>query len=394
MGLFDFRKKNHEQEAKAADLQEKTAGPAEEMTADKQPEGDRWSRAHQAGPQGYQNADGTPFLVFTMTEGADTILPMDPRQMYKVKGKEIRDIRLGLVSADDGQVIGDLPYYLCSGVLSENAVESRPPFVLVRGMSLEEMNDLMDKVDAEINARQEMQELFAQNLDFLSRDEISKETVDSAFSGENLKQYTFEDVSYPTGELIAADPVSYLQDPDSVSYLRETIPAGKYPVTLGIFCPEGGSPRIAGMRLKVREEEAVSYSIAEDYRILDDEGTEGKGFLGFAVEAGMATFCDGQAAESYWDFLDEWEEEHPDGNFYDDCLAPLFAQSQEDVPGLQREDGDFIRFAVPGSDDEIIMAACGFGDGFYSVFWGRDASDNIVELVTVFIDPALFERMG
>lgn len=378
MGLFDFRKKDKEQETEVVNQQE----------------GDRWSQAHQAAPQAYQNSDGTPFLVFTLTEGTDTILPMDPRQMYKVKGKEIRDIRLGLVSLTDNEVIGDMPYYLCTRVLTENTVESRPPFALVRGMSLQEMNDLLDEVEAEIRSRQQLQEQFAENLDFLSRDEISKETVDLVFSGENLKSYTFEDVSYPTGELIAADPISYLQDPDSVSYLRETIPAGKYPVTLSIFCPESGNVRIAGMRLKVSETEAVSYSLAEDYRVIDDEGTEEKGFSGFAVEAGMATFCDSQAAESYWDFLDEWEEAHPDGNLYDDLLAALFKQSREENPALQREDGDFIRFAVPGSDDEIIMAASGFGDGFYSAFWGKDENGQIVELVTVFIDPVLFERMG
>lgn len=149
------------------------------------------------------------------------------------------------------------------------------------------------------------------------------------------------------------------------------------------------------MKLKIRPDEAAAYTLAEDYRLVGDEieAHEEKGYSGFAVEAGMATFCDRQAAESYWDFLDEWEEENPDGNLYDDYLASLFAQSYEENPSLQREGGDFIRFAVPGSEDEIVMAASGFGDGFYSMFWGRDEKEEIVELVTVFINPELFEKL-
>ena len=39
------------------------------------------------------------------------------------------------------------------------------------------------------------------------------------------------------------------------------------------------------------------------------------------------------------------------------------------------------------------MAASGFGDGFYGMFWGQDADGKIVELVTVFIDPDLYEKL-
>ena len=71
----------------------------------------------------------------------------------------------------------------------------------------------------------------------------------------------------------------------------------------------------------------------------------------------------------------------------------MFADSYEALPSLQRENGDFIRFSIPDGEDEIVMAASGFGDGFYSAFWGKDENGEIAELVTVFIDPALYERL-
>ena len=39
---------------------------------------------------------------------------------------------------------------------------------------------------------------------------------------------------------------------------------------------------------------------------------------------------------------------------------------------------------------EIEYRATGFGDGFYSVFWGYDEKDRPAELVTLFISPDLF----
>lgn len=391
MGLFDFRKKNKEKAPENVSSQEPVLqdGSGAETASDA-PE-DRWSQAHQAMPQAYQNAGGSPFLVFTLTEETDTILPLDPREMYKMNGKEVRDIRLGLVSLKEDQVIGDLPYYLCTGFLADKIVESRPPFALIGALTEDEMQQLIDAVQAEIEDRTQMQELFAENLDFLSRDEIEKETVEQVFASEAVETYTFENVIFPTGNVIVADPITYLQDPDATGILRETIPPGKYPVMISILHTADEDVRIVGMKLKVRAEEAVSYELAKDYRMIDEK--EEKGYGGYAVEAGMATICDLQAAESYWDFLDDWYDETPDGNLYNDYLADLFAKSYEEHPSLQRKEGDFIRLTIPETEDEIIMAASGFGDGFYSAFWGKNDAGEPVELVTVFIDPTLYERL-
>lgn len=101
----------------------------------------------------------------------------------------------------------------------------------------------------------------------------------------------------------------------------------------------------------------------------------------------MFTFCDKEAAESYWKVLYAWYKEHPNGNWYNDYLADLFKESTEAYPDLQREGSDFIRFKIPESNNEIVMVATGFGDGIYQVFWGVDKNGKRCELVTLFVDP-------
>lgn len=40
------------------------------------------------------------------------------------------------------------------------------------------------------------------------------------------------------------------------------------------------------------------------------------------------------------------------------------------------------------------MAASGFGDGFYNLFWGLDESGNPAELLALFIDSGTMETVG
>ena len=390
MGLFDFRKKGKEQEQKVDAATDAEAVTDTDGAGEPYVSADRWTLADKAAPQGHQNADGSPFIMFAMREETDTVLPIDPRKMYPVNGKKIRDFRLVLVNASD-EVIGALPYYFCWETLADNIVENRPPFTLVRGMTAEEMDDLIEAVQTEVTDRERMQGIFADNLDFLSLDEISAETVEKAFDPELAEIFTISDVKFDSGVVIAADPLTALQDEESFGYLRETIPAGKYPVSLSILHPEQDDIRIAAMKLKVREEQAVSYTMAEDYRIIDDEEEDGLG--GISIETGLLTFCDQEVLEDYWTFTDEWYEGNPDGDIYEDYFSDLFAESHKEHPESQREEGDFIRFRIPGSEQEMVIASSGFGDGYYSAFWGYDEQGEIVELVTVFIDPALYERM-
>ena len=356
MGLFDFLKKDTKKTEEAHD---------------------RWSQAYQAKPAAYRK-DDKKFIAFTITEDTETVFPMDPKRMFQLDGKPVDDFRIGFCSLKEDRILDTVPFYFCIRYLSQYVVETREPYVLLRGLSHDEMQKIVTDVRSDVEARGRLVHAFEKNLEFIGLDETTPETVNAVFAGET---YTFEDVFFPSGSIIAADPICYLQDPKSVSVLKEKISPGKYPVILGFTRPVHDSVRITGMKLQVSGHEAVRYALAET---ADDR------FAGFPVETGTAAFCDAESAESYWKFLQEWYGEHPKGNFYDDYLADLFAQSYASHPDLQREGGDFIRFAIPGSPHEMVMSASGFGDGYYSVFWGYDENDRICSLNALFIDPSLY----
>lgn len=60
---------------------------------------DRWDSAFVANANVYDNENEPSRMIFTLTETVDTILPIDPQNMYEsaING-EIEDFRLWLVS--------------------------------------------------------------------------------------------------------------------------------------------------------------------------------------------------------------------------------------------------------------------------------------------------------
>lgn len=105
-----------------------------------------WLQAHRATPQAYEQEDGSKFLLFTLTEDTDTILPLAPRKQYQIDGETPENIYLGLFSLTEDRSLGKYPYDDCIGELKQIAVEIREQNILVSGMSLLEMRLFIDKV--------------------------------------------------------------------------------------------------------------------------------------------------------------------------------------------------------------------------------------------------------
>ncbi len=252
----------------------------------------------------------------------------------------------------------------------------------------EERAKIQEEQDKEREASEKspLQLAFEQNLEF-----ISKDTLDAAFvrhifgDAQNLQHYTMGTCTFPTGTVITADPLYYLKNPKEVLVKAKRVKAGSYPVELSIMNSRMAGLRVVGARLKVSDSEAVSYELA------NGENEEKKTtFAGFPVECGMACFCDEQAAKSYWRFLHGWYQEHEGGNIYDDYFAALFAQSYQENPSVQRKGGDLLMWRNPLDDSMIAMFASGMGDGYYTDYWGVDASGELCELVIIFMNPDLF----
>ncbi|MDE7324290.1 MAG: DUF4241 domain-containing protein [Lachnospiraceae bacterium] len=236
------------------------------------------------------------------------------------------------------------------------------------------------------SAKSSFQLAFEKNLKFISRDTLDADLVQYVFGDtKELRQYTMGSCVFPSGRILTADPLCYLQSPKDVLVKAKNIEAGTYPVQVSIMDSDMAGLRIVGARLKIKDSEAVSYELAE----CEKENHETT-FAGFPVECGMACFCDEQAARSYWQFLDSWYRAHEGGNIYDDYFAALFAQSYQDNPSVQREGGDLLMWVNPLDGSMIAMFASGLGDGYYTDYWGVDASGELCELVTIFMNPALF----
>ena len=399
MGLFDFLKKNKKEET-AAETQEdirqeeyaeeEVAAGSENKAEDKvtEPESEDWKAAKNAEPKIYEK-DGETVLFVTLSVGTDTILPMDPDRMFKAEGKEISDFRLFLVESDQNTLISDLPFYSSIHALSGHVLEIREPNVLIKGLSSEALRAIADEVENDIKSKEIADDKFKKNLEFIAVGKVTPEEVKTVFEGEGVRRVTFDHVKFSSGKIIAADPICYLQSEKHATYLEREIQPGVYPMTIGVFNSEEFGIRMTGIKLEISDRIPVSYEAAADYVMVNGEKKPGAG--GFGVDAGMATFCDADTAKAYWEFLSKWYTENPEGNFYDDYLAELFQKSYEKFPDLQREGGDFIRWRIPGSEQEMIMVASGLGDGFYCSYWGFDSYGNMAELVTMFLNPEIMK---
>ena len=102
-----------------------------------------WEDAYPATPKFYTKNNATPFGVFTLSEGVDTILPLNPASLYNVDNKPINVWELCLVSISKNKVLGAADFYKALNALRPYVIESRDTVILVRGLSLKELSGLL-----------------------------------------------------------------------------------------------------------------------------------------------------------------------------------------------------------------------------------------------------------
>ena len=201
---------------------------------------------------------------------------------------------------------------------------------------------------------------FEKNLDFLRKDEYSKEFIENLFTeSDRISLDTIGEVDFPTGQVIIADPLCYLHSEENRKILNRTIPIGKYEVELAILNSKTISKRVAGARLKIKNDKIIRY-----------EQTQNKSskLNGFSVDAGLASFCDVTVAEEYTKFYSN-----------NDYFIKLLQGKQ------------FIDWEIPGTNHKIAMFETGFGDGYYMSLYGLNEKDEVCELVIPFINPELVD---
>lgn len=234
--------------------------------------------------------------------------------------------------------------------------------------------------------------LFAENLKHISSCEALPEAIALQFVRSPSRYWlTVGTSDFPTGRVIVADPFDYLPSGEFTPTLAQAIPSGSYPVDISLFRNEMVGIRICTAKLKLKDTAAVRYVLAEPTPESAAAKSAVEVISGFPVDAGMLCFCDEQVGGEFRDFTAKWRRKNPGQNLYDDYFSKFFAQSFERFPAYQREGGDFIEWTNPDTGRRMVMAASGFGDGFYQSFWGYDFKNELCELIVPVVNPDLFE---
>ncbi len=235
-----------------------------------------------------------------------------------------------------------------------------------------------------------MQLAFEQNLRFLNQPEYPEEFWQGLFQeNEFLQLFDVGEIDLSTGELVLADPLSYLGTKYQTVLARQ-VAAGSYPVQLAVMRTRYAGLRYVAARLLFSREPAVRHEIAMPKGYNPEDLGKPRVFSFFGVDAGLACFTDMAQAQEYQRFAGQWYQANQGKNIYDDYFAGLFAQSYEQRPEMQRQGGDFLCWQLPESGSRLIMFTSGLGDGVYSAYWGFDADDASVELVIPFMNPEFF----
>ena len=141
--------------------------------------------------------------------------------------------------------------------------------------------------------------------------------VDELF-GKKLYTLPMGYITLPTGRIVACDPLTHLAAVDNKTYIR-TVEPGTYPIETKVAELDTDYYRYVLTRVLFKNTKPVQYELAlkghEDLSELEDD----ESYIGFPVDAGLATIVDEVTVTAYRKFDRHWYEQHPNGNIYDGC---------------------------------------------------------------------------
>lgn len=205
----------------------------------------------------------------------------------------------------------------------------------------------------------------------------------SEMSEQELVEIHIGDVNLPTGRIIASDPFFA----DSQRPFSRTVEPDKYPVYIYMAEIDKLHHRIAYAKIKFRPEEATKWILALTDDLTEEELNDlsQDEFYGFPVESGLASFMDEETGDEFIKKMDAFEETSAEANYYDEILAEEF-RTYSGKNNFSRELGDWNDHKISNdNDNNVIMFASGWGDGYYPAYWGLNENGDITELVIDFL---------
>ena len=201
----------------------------------------------------------------------------------------------------------------------------------------------------------------------------------STVEGIPIELIEIGNLNLPSGHIVVCDPLVVPDMPP----LNKSVPPGKYPIKIYNAKTQDSGDRYAIATLQFSTKRADKWVLAvrdgENIRDLKEEGD----FFGFPVDAGLGGFFDVQTGIEYMKFADEFEQQNPEGNLYDDFFAEEFKKNAVNLDN-PNDCGDWINYTLPNSDLNITMFQSGYGDGTYPAYWGMTNDNEIVSLVIDF----------
>ncbi len=202
--------------------------------------------------------------------------------------------------------------------------------------------------------------------------------VDIAFSSGSLLQrgtpHEFQRLEIgqlvvTSGALAASDPFVF---PDPPAF-TQSIPAGRYPVSVAVACNGTGDERderVAFARVELSNLPVVSWTMALTGR-QDPSGLEHDGYFGYGVDAGTGCFMDPVAGRLLADRMEKDDE--------------YFNAIIEGMETTYRNTRSWFDWRPSSERDEnIICFSSGWGDGSYPSFFGFSADGRVCTLLTDF----------
>lgn len=104
----------------------------------------RWQEAYRANPKVYEKKGEGLLVAFALTETADSLFPLRPEEQWAIEGREIKNWIISIVSITEERVIGQMEYHEAMKRLQPYFIASAENWVLIRGMTHKELDDLFD----------------------------------------------------------------------------------------------------------------------------------------------------------------------------------------------------------------------------------------------------------
>ena len=138
--------------------------------------------------------------------------------------------------------------------------------------------------------------------------------------------------------------------------------------------------------MEVSREKPVRYELGMTGKEDLDEGLDEDDYFGFGVDAGMGCVADIQTQTAFKTYWAKRLEEDPDIDPYNDLFCDLLEENAKARPKYQGDYGDWLNWTVPDTDCNLPIFASGWGDGYYPVYFGYDARDEVCAVYVRFID--------